>query len=189
MLPVQTNSTVKTAVRAPGAVTGPVCTSASPTLRSTTPAGTAAGSVGAGAAEDRAHGLPENHQVEGERPVLDVADVDAHRVVPGEVRATADLPEPGKTRLDEEAAVHVVAVLLDLSLQRRAGADQRHVPAQHVDQLRQLVGRVPAQHAAYPRDARVVFALEQHAVAVGVVQLPHHRVGAGDHAAELEHGE
>src|SRR3954447_24659299 len=175
MLPVQTNSTVKTAVRAPGAVTGPVCTSASPTLRSTTPAGTAAGSVGAGAAEDRAHGLPEDHQVEGERPVLDVADVDAHRVVPGEVRAAADLPEPGETRLDEEAAVHVVAVLLDLGLQRGAGADQRHVPPQHVDQLRQLVERVAAQQASDARDAGVVLALEQDAVAVDVAQLLHHR--------------
>ncbi len=39
-------------------------------------------SVGAGTPEDRLHRLRQDHQVEGQRPVLDVTHVDANRVVP-----------------------------------------------------------------------------------------------------------
>src|SRR3954451_11266854 len=98
-----------------------------------------ADALSTGPLQHRPDGLPEDHEVERQRPVLDVADVDPHRVVPREVGPAADLPEPGEARLDQEAAMHVVAVLLHLGLQRRPRADQRHVPAQHVDQLRQLV--------------------------------------------------
>src|SRR5947208_3024355 len=111
MFPVQTSRMLKAEDVCPG-MTG--------SLRSVRP----------GAAQHRAGGLPENHEVERERPVLDVADVDAHRVVPGEIRAAADLPQAGETGLDQEASVHVVAVLLDLALQRRARPDQRHAAAE-----------------------------------------------------------
>src|SRR5215212_9911859 len=96
MLPVQTSSTVN-AASGPGWVTGTLC-----------------GSVRPGPAEHRPHGLPEDHEVEGQRPVLDVPDVDPHRVVPREVRAATDLPQTDRAGLGQEAAVHVEAVPLDL---------------------------------------------------------------------------
>src|SRR3954451_16375387 len=143
MLPVHTNSTVNSALRCWASVTGTVCACAresgtsTPWLSgSTSTVGRScrSASVGPGAADDGADGLPKDHEVEGQRPVLDVAHVDAHRVVPGEVGATADLPQAGEPGLDQEPAAHVVAVLLDLGLQRRPGADQGHLAAQHVDQ-------------------------------------------------------
>src|SRR5687768_12225622 len=96
MLPVHTSSTVKAASR-PGWITGTLCRSVRP-----------------GPAQNGADGLPEDHEVERQRPVLDISDVDPHRVVPREVRPTADLPEPGEAGLHEEPTVHVEAVSLDL---------------------------------------------------------------------------
>jgi len=40
--------------------------------------------------------LPQNLQIEGERPVLDVAKVEANGVIAFQVGASADLPEPGE---------------------------------------------------------------------------------------------
>src|SRR5688500_14783807 len=107
MLPVHTSNTVKATSR-PGWITG--------TLRR---------SVRPGAAHDGPDRLPEDHEVEGQRPVLDVADVDAHGIVPGEVRPAAHLPEAGEPRLDQEPAVHVEPVPLHLGGQRRAWPDER----------------------------------------------------------------
>src|SRR4051812_16730814 len=112
MLPVQTSRTVK-AASGGWAGTRTVCRA----VRTRT-------------AQDGPHGLPEDHQVEGERPVLDVADVDAHRLVPRQVRAAADLPEAGDARLHEQPAGHVEAVLLHLAGDVRTRADEAHTAAE-----------------------------------------------------------
>src|SRR5690606_4377335 len=96
-------------------------------------------SVGAGSSENRSHGLPQDHEIERQRPVLHVADVDADGVLPGEVRTPADLPQTAESRLDEEAPLHVEAVALHLADQRWARPDQGHLAPQHVEQLRQFV--------------------------------------------------
>ena len=49
-----------------------------------------------------------------------------------------------------QALVDVVGPLLDLGRQRRAGADDAHLAAQHVDELRDLVDRELAQQRARP---------------------------------------
>ena len=63
-------------------------------------------------------------------------------------------------------------------------------PFEHVDELGQLVERVPAQEAADAGDARVVGDLEHPVVAVGVLvevgDLVLALVGVGGHRAELE---
>src|ERR1700739_1073037 len=38
----------------------------------------------------------------------------------------------------------------------RAWADERHVPTNHIDELRQFVETGPAQDSAKPRDARII---------------------------------
>src|SRR5262252_3616149 len=53
------------------------------------------GLVGARAVEHCRPGLPEDLQVEGQRPVFDVTHVKPDRLVPGQVRAPADLPQTG----------------------------------------------------------------------------------------------
>src|SRR5690606_2815212 len=68
-------------------------------------------SVGAGTAHDRGTGPEQDDEVERERPVLHVAKVQTNRLIPREVRASADLPEAGHTRLDGETATHVERVL------------------------------------------------------------------------------
>ena len=61
--------------------------------------------------------------------------------------AAVDLRPAGDPRLDREPAALALVVLLDLHRQRRARADQRHLAAQHVDEVRQLVERGPRSSA------------------------------------------
>src|SRR5215468_1143889 len=48
--------------------------------------------------------LPEDHEVESQRPVLHIAKVQPDRLVPGEITATADLPQTGEAGLDQQPA-------------------------------------------------------------------------------------
>src|SRR3954468_16448353 len=82
--------------------------------------------VGAAAAEDGAGGLEEDLGVEGESPVLDVAQVEADGLLPGQVAAAGDLPEAGHAGLDQQAALGVALVTGDLAGKRGPGPDQRH---------------------------------------------------------------
>src|SRR3954447_10862644 len=115
----------------------------------------------------RQHGkdrLPEDLQVEGERPVLDVVEVESDAVLPRQVGPAADLPEARDPWLDQQPPVDVVRVVGDFARQRRPRPDERHVAADDVEQLRQLVERVAPQELADASDARVVLHLEQQTV-------------------------
>ena len=91
--------------------------------------------------------------------------------------ATVHLRPSGEPRLDLEPPALTRRVELDLRRQRRARADDRHLAAQHVDEVGHLVERDAAQQPADPRDAGV--ALEH--------RRPHpDRVGAERHRPELE---
>ena len=57
--------------------------------------------------------------------------------------------------LDLEPAALPLVVALDLVAERRARADDRHVAADDVPELRQLVDREPPQDRADARDPRV----------------------------------
>src|SRR4051812_15104135 len=70
------------------------------------------------------HGAGQDDQVEGDRPVLDVAQVEADALFPRQVRTAAHLPQAGQSRLDEEPPVHIFGVPLDLGRDGRAWADQ-----------------------------------------------------------------
>ena len=63
--------------------------------------------------------------------------------------------QPVMPGLDLQPAALALGVLVDLHLDRRARADDRHLAAQDVDQVRQLVERGAAQERADARDARV----------------------------------
>src|ERR1700676_5136356 len=83
--------------------------------------------------------LPQHHEVHHHRPVLDVQQVKSHRLLPWELGAAADLPEPGHARLDQQPPARVVAVLLHLAWQRRPWTNKGHLPTQHVPELRERV--------------------------------------------------
>src|SRR5688500_8273659 len=55
-------------------------------------------SVGPLTGHDGTYRLPQDRRVEGERPVLDVAQVQPDRFLPRQVAASADLPQPGHPR-------------------------------------------------------------------------------------------
>ena len=76
------------------------------------------------------------------------------------------------------AAVLARRVVVDLGRDRRARADDRHLAAQDVDQVGDLVERGAAQEAAGAGDPRVV---------AGDDRADPDRVGAGDHRAQLQH--
>src|SRR4051794_18780798 len=81
---------------------------------------TAPGSVSAGALDHGTQSPDEDRQVHRERPVLDVEEVLADGLFPGEIGAAADLPPAGDARLHEQPTVHVGLVTRDLARQRRA---------------------------------------------------------------------
>ena len=77
--------------------------------------------------------------------------------------AVPDLPRAGHARREVQAAAVAALDAGVLVEHQRARADEAHVAAEHVDELRHLVERVAAQEASDARDPRVVRDLE-HAV-------------------------
>src|SRR6478672_663376 len=96
-------------------------------------------SVSSRSTKDRTCRAEENLQVEHERPVVDVPEVKAQGLLPGEVAAAADLPEAGEPRSHAQAPDRVRFVAGDLARQRRTRPDEGHLALENVDQLRQLV--------------------------------------------------
>ena len=73
----------------------------------------------------------------------------------GQGRAAVDLRPAGDPRLHVEPVQLPLVVLLDLVAERRARPDHRHVAADDVPELRQLVEAQPPQEPSRPRDPRV----------------------------------
>ena len=76
-----------------------------------------------------------------------------------DVVAAADLPQAGQAGADLEIVDPGLAVELELVGHHRPGADQAHLAAHHVEQLRQLVQAGLAQKAADGRDPGIVLEL------------------------------
>ena len=76
-----------------------------------------------------------------------------------------------------EPAALALGVAVDLHLHGRPRADQRHLAAQHVDEVRQLVERRAPQPSRRARVMRASPGVDGQAGA--------HRLGAGDHRAQL----
>src|SRR5262249_36968167 len=70
--------------------------------------------------------------------------------------APAHLPQPCDSRLNREEVVAPVAKLRQLLQRDHAGADETHLPTEHIEQLRQLVKARPTQDAADPCNTRIV---------------------------------
>src|SRR5205823_12529062 len=96
-------------------------------------------------------------------PPLEVEEVEPDQLVEVELGAAGDLPQPGDAGQHEVALAVPVLEPVVVALRQRTRADQRHLPAQHVEELRQLVDRPAPQKAADGGDARVVADLEDRA--------------------------
>src|SRR5947209_4286256 len=88
--------------------------------------------------------------------MLDVPLVQIDHDVEGYFVASIDLPDTGQTGTYGQAHQMVWLVVAHLVGDRRARADQRHLAAQHIEQLRKLVNARTTDERADGRDARVV---------------------------------
>ena len=92
----------------------------------------------------RAGGAParraeEDPEVETERPAAGIRDVHVERLGERRPGPRRHLPEPGDARRDEEPLELMRLEELGLVREARTWADERHVAAQDVQELRQLV--------------------------------------------------
>ena len=115
--------------------------------------------------------LGHDHQVAGHRPVVDVVEVEAHRLLPASGR-TGRRPATGRSGPGRTSSRRCTSwsYCSTSDGSGRARTHQAHVAAQHVEQLRQLVEGVAPQEPADRRDAGVVLDLEEHAVGLVVVR-------------------
>src|SRR4051794_38432049 len=68
------------------------------------------GSVSSPTVDHSAQRFPEDQGVEGEVPVLYVAQVEPDGLFPRQVTAAADLPEAGEPRLDQQSTLRIPPV-------------------------------------------------------------------------------
>src|SRR6185312_5309730 len=138
-------------------------------------------------------GLQDDLEVHAEGPVLDVVQVEGKALLAGDVGTARHLPEPGDAGQEVGALLgrlsEVALQRLDLARRQRqrARADDAHLAAQDVEELRELVEREPPQELAHARHARVVLRLEEGALrVVEALHVGDALLGVGDHGAELE---
>src|SRR5439155_4705999 len=125
------------------------------------------GQVRTGAADDCWEGLRQDRDVQPDRPVLEVVEVEPDEVVEAEARAARDLPEAGHAREHEVALAVPGLEVLVVAERQRPRADEAHLAAEHVPELRDLVEREAPQERADRGHARVFPDLEQRPVGVG----------------------
>src|SRR5512146_1716810 len=159
-------------------------------------------SVRAPAAENDAHGLDHDPEIEPKRPIVDVLSLETNDFF--EIRdeiTPADLPRPRQPRHDAEADEMPRLVAPNFDRNRRAWSHERHLAGEHIEELRQLVEAESTKQPPDPRDSRIVSQLEQPAVGIRVevsnrralafglvrhaAKLPHHEVAAAKSDATL----
>ena len=142
-------------------------------------------------AEHQRDGLEDQAEVLPERPVRDVEVVEPDHLLERDVAAAEHLPEAGDARLQLEALARPVVDVLVLLEDQRPRADEAHLAAEDVEQLRQLVERVAAQEAAdrVTRGSSGILNIRASPparVLVQVRELVLPLLGVGDHRPELE---
>src|SRR4051794_9311646 len=119
----------------------------------------------------------EDLEIDPRRAVLDVPDVELDAFVPRQPRTSVNLSPAGDAGLDVEASPLSRRVLLDLVRERGARADEAHVAADDIPELRDLVERQSPQRTTDPRDAWIALV---HGVARSFT------LGPDSHRAQLD---
>src|SRR4051812_34067014 len=117
--------------------------------------GPAAGRALVGAPEQRERGQREDLQVEPRGAVLDVPEVELDALLPREGGTAVHLRPAGQARLHVEAVALALVVAVDLVAERRSRADEAHLAAEDVPELRQLVDREAAEYPSGACDPRI----------------------------------
>src|SRR5690606_30540216 len=115
-------------------------------------------------AQDGGDRAEDELDVEPQRPVVDVAKVEAHPVLEVDLVSPRDLPEAGESRPGAQASALPPLVALHLACDGRTRTDEAHVALEHVQELRQLIEAELAKDAADRRHARIAPHLEDGAV-------------------------
>src|SRR6476659_10774635 len=89
--------------------------------------GTAMSSVRPAAAQDGQRGARDDLDVEPDRPVLDVVEVEPHEVVEVELGAARDLPQTRDAGQHAGTAAMTAVEQLAIAPRRRARPDQGHI--------------------------------------------------------------
>src|SRR4029453_8114901 len=98
-------------------------------------------SVGAAPRDHRGNRLDDDRDVEPDRPVLEVGEIEAHEVVEGEPGAPRDLPETGHPREDSVTLTVPVLEQPVVAEWKRPRADEAHLSLEHVDDTGDSVER------------------------------------------------
>src|SRR5690606_27639587 len=100
-------------------------------------------------------GQSEDPQVEFDRPIVDIPDVELDAFWPGQLISAIDLRPPCHARQRFEPSPLPRTVLLDLVAESRARTDQAHVALEDVDELGQLVDARGPEYPSNSCDARI----------------------------------
>src|SRR5215471_6738873 len=106
------------------------------------------------------NGLQKDLGIEPQRPAVDVGEVKLHPAVEIEPAAALERPQAGQAGPHTQAPPLPRFVLLHFFRDRWAWSDERHVSAQDVPELGELIETGAAQPAPDRRHARVVGNLE-----------------------------
>src|SRR5438477_5420121 len=99
-------------------------------------------------------------EIVADAPVIDVPHVQVHPFLERDLVPSGNLPDTSQSGANRKPAPLPPLVLRDFLRDGRAGADDAHVAAEHVDELRQLVDAVLAHKPAERRDPWIVLDLE-----------------------------
>lgn len=112
--------------------------------------------------------LKKDFNIEPDGPSPGVSNIQADHIVKFDAAAPVNLPESGDAGLRFQYSISVPdVVLIDFVLNWRPGTNQRHLSAEHVDELRKLVEACPSQERAYSSHSRIALDLV-YAVAIAV---------------------
>ena len=98
----------------------------------------------------------EDLDIEPDAPVVYLPDVELELLFPTEAVAAADLRPAGDAGLDFVPPGLLGGVAVEVFHEERPRADEAHLPAQDVDELRQLVEAGPAEEPAQAGEAFLV---------------------------------
>ena len=133
---------------------------------------------------------PKDHEVVGQRPVLDVADVDAHGLFPRESEGSLPCHSPARPDLTKKRRCMSSPDISQPCAAQSGSARQVTCRLKYIDQLRRLIERVPTEDLADSNRARLDLPLLAHSAAVAVrSDIPTHAVAVDDRAREPEQGE
>ena len=96
-------------------------------------------SPGTSPQKNNREGSKQDLEVEEQRPIVDVQEVELHPFVEIDLVAAGHLPQACDVGFYREAAALLSSVFLDLFGKRRPGAHKTHIPFENVPKLGPLI--------------------------------------------------